>query len=389
MPNPLQRTLKPYVDWDMKLSTIEQSQFFESFAERDWLASKRALDFADDPRVPWKVNFVRYLGLCVPAVVCAMLRNMGCIRAASDVHVVVKEGTRQVVDGTSEDWKISFHFIFQVTVSLAQFKCVYEMITSYMATCTPSEFATAKNCRPECVLAHSQDLAFLLGQVSLRQYEAYVTDARRHHRAKAARTSAEGARACLSDDECDDEWKDEAALRRHALRRLLAGSWNAQDASRCTAALVGMDMHPRRNAEQGLACLGSRKTGVAQGNRLLGMMHVDTAGACSWVQDYCAKTHRLLIATECSILAPGPRCIALEPISTWDPSPWEPRSSGSHLRGSRGDGGGGGVADDASVQSCLRRMALADERALAECRALCGAAAAHRLPPGSIAHALK
>ena len=167
VPNPLQRTLKPYVDWDMKLSTIEKSQFFESFAESDYQEQKTArlkqsIDFKEDPSVPWRVNFVRYLGLCVPSVVCAMLRSMGCISADTDtVHVIVKEGTRrqQLNDGGEEDWKISFHFVFQITVSLTQFKCLYEMLTSYIANCVPSEFfATSPqdHYRQECVLANTK-----------------------------------------------------------------------------------------------------------------------------------------------------------------------------------------------------------------------------------------
>ena len=112
MPNPLQRTLKPYVDWDMKLSTVEQSQFFESFTESDWLASKMGqtqeesngpnsvkmigsqAHKGNDPTVPWRVNFVRQLALRLPAVVCAMLRHMGCIKGTESVYVIVKVSVR-------------------------------------------------------------------------------------------------------------------------------------------------------------------------------------------------------------------------------------------------------------------------------------------------------
>ena len=223
----------------------------------------------------------------------------------------LQEGTRQVAgaeDKGKEDWKISFHFIFQITVSLAQFKCVYEMLTSYVSGCMPSEFATPKNCRPACVLAHAKDAGFLLGEIPLRQYESYLADV-------VARSSSQRNG---DDDDALHAARSELWLRNYAMKRLLQGTWDASDAAQCTAALVGMDMHPRRNAEQGLACLGSRKPGVAVGNRLLGMMRVEAPGSADasktpffWVQDYSTKTHKLLIATECSILVPGPRSVVV------------------------------------------------------------------------------
>ena len=415
VPNPLQRTLKPYVDWDMKLSTIEQSQFFDTFTESDWQAVKHSLsgDYKEDASMPWRVNFVRHLGMRVPAVFCGMLRSMGCIGADQDVFVLVKEGTRQVFDkdGVHSDWKISFHFIFQITVSITQFKCLYEMVTSYIANYPPSEFAAQMRDRKASAstseyaaqmrdhkaststsestasLAHTKDLGFLLGQVALRHYETYAEDLRRMRSRKRQATRKGSEKKTFFDssgaedgdeDDAGFQWRDEASLKNHAMLRLLRGSWAAEDPSLCTAALVGMDMTPRRNAEQGLAFLGSRKQGVAVGNRLVGMVRV-TPSACEWVSEYGTKTtHRLLIATEASILTPGPRCIALLPLQGWEPFPWEGESSRApHLHGLKLEAGTtrhcstalDGAVDD-SVQSCLRRMSMAEDAALSQCRGL-------------------
>ncbi len=390
VPNPLQRTLKPYVDWDMKLSTIEKSQFFESFAESDWRrkTQRTGFFFKDDPNAPWRVNYVRHLALNVPAVVCGMLRSMGCISSSHDsVHVIVKEGTRQVDE---HDWKISFHFIFQITVSLTQFKCLYEMITQYISSCCSVGVEQSDDTH----LSLTKDLGFVLGQVALMQYEMYLADSRR-------KGTSDESLYNDSDDSSRDFWQrtDESSLKNTAMLRLLQGTHDKCPAQ-CTAALAGMDMHPRRNAEQGLACLGSRKQGVAVGNRLLGMIRVDLRSGNDfqqrWLPGYSVsnhgddtklRLHKLLIASECSILAPGPRCIALEPMHTWNPFPWEDdispqssardetalaspslSSSSSHLRGSKMLAGTAGV--DESVQACLSRMMCAEEQAVALCRGL-------------------
>ena len=147
-----------------------------------------------------------------------------------------------------------------------------------------------------------------------------------------------------------------------------------------------MDMHPQSNAEQGLACLGSRKKGVSVGNRLLGMARVSLSLLEQmWVPDYESRAHKLLVATECSIVAPGPRCIALEhDMHAWKPCPWDILDK--HLRG-LGDeqqmmhhhlpiiqpaaaAAAGAEPLDSSVQSCLLRMHHAEMRALALCRGL-------------------
>ena len=197
VPNPLQRTLRPYVDWDMQLSTIEHSKFFELFTEDDWkqhllsdtltitdIETERMLHFDSSKQRqqqrPWKVEFVRRLGLCVPSVVCAMLKHMGCIEAsAKDVFVAVKEGTRELQpnDVGTIDWKISFHFVFQITVSLTQFKCLYEMITSYIGNCVPLEFAVPTCHCMDSVMPNTKDLGLVLGQVALVQYEMHLSDA--------------------------------------------------------------------------------------------------------------------------------------------------------------------------------------------------------------------
>jgi hypothetical protein len=177
---------------------------------------------------------------------------------------------------------------------------------------------------------YEQDLALLLGQIGLMQYEMYLADVRRLK--KRANTAKREGFTDDYEEDADSRGTDaqdamamktggsssESALKNYAALRLLQGTWNASNPAQRTAALVGMDMHPRRNAEQGLACLGSRKQGVAVGNRLLGMLAVEMNNKQrqSWVPGYCMEnTHRLLIATECSILAPGPRCV--QHFSCW------------------------------------------------------------------------
>lgn len=417
VPNPLQRTLKPYVDWDMQLSTIEQSQFFESFTEDDWMQhlqsdtltitdieTARMLQFDSSKQQqqrPWKVEFVRRIGLCVPAVVCGMLKRMGCIGASEkDVFVAVKEGTRELLssndDGTT-DWKISFHFVFQVTVLLTQFKCLYEMITSYIGNCVPHEFAVPECHNMESVMPNTKDLGFLLGQVALMQYEMYLLDAEAKMKSlresvnsssKSSNSPPPLARANIKNGSLSEAASAHSRiLKNRAIHRLLSGTWNALNTSHRTAALVGMDMHPRSNAEQGLACLGSRKKGVSVGNRLLGMARVSLSSLEQmWVPEYESRTHKLLVATECSIVAPGPRCIALEcDMHAWRPCPWE--ISSKHLRGLVDEqqtmhhhhaptivqpASAAAVEQplDSSVQSCLLHMHHAEMRALALCRGL-------------------
>jgi hypothetical protein len=87
--------------------------------------------------------------------------------------------------------------------------------------------------------------------------------------------------------------------------------------------LVGMDLHPLKNAHQGLACLGSRKDpALPRGNRVLGMMEVSLSADVSarWVEGYAAEAHPLLVAAEASVLVPCPLCIGLASMDAWKPA---------------------------------------------------------------------
>lgn len=255
-----------------------------------------------------------------PLVVCSILAKMGCISSDADVHVLVKEGTRMLECTTGGqsgdcDWKISFHFVFQISVSLFQFRCAYELMTSYMTGTSAGSQAGAVRTDAGgsefgCSRDGCDDLAFFLGLSSMHDYERYLRRCGTHAAA------------------------DEAELKKLALDRVLQTvklgdlcaaqecvSWGGS-----VAALAGMDLHPRQNAQQGLGCLGSKKPGAQRGNRLVGMMKVSLAGleekgtvSASWLDGYSRRSHPLLVLTEASIVSPGPRCIPLLDMRTWRP----------------------------------------------------------------------
>lgn len=114
-PNALQRTLKLYVDWDKKLSDVRSRTLFLDEAENSMM--QRRSD----------VERIRQLAMGTPSAVTRLLKKLGCSitgSSSSSIRVVVKEGTRPL-SVSQEDWKISFHFIFQITVSSTQFRLVY------------------------------------------------------------------------------------------------------------------------------------------------------------------------------------------------------------------------------------------------------------------------
>lgn len=337
----------------MGMTPVQRPEFMEGVEDGEEGEEGSAGNF------PWKVGILRNLAMRTPEAVCGILSSMGCIDPQSSVNVLVKEGTRRVVDQDGvEDWKISFHFVFQVAVSLFQFRCLYEMMASFISNCQ--------------VLPGMQDLAFFLGLVSLQQYE----------------------KSCQPSHVTGD-LKKAALCRLFMMETPHKGVANGSIICGSMSPLAGMDLHPRQNAQQGLACLGSRKTGAECGNRLVGMMIVDT-NICAghwlatgkmraWIKDYCTLSHPLLIMTEASVVAPGPRCIALRGMHSWNPFPWE-------TTGSRCDGmgmvrvqgtdsnlhGGGtssiqsakhsassshGLKEDSSVSSCMKRMQEVESKA--------------------------
>jgi len=273
VPSLLQRLQKVYVDWEMMLSTMKKSQ---AFAGRH-----SSLDTAG------MVESVRQMALKAPKAICNILYSMGCIQdSSSDVFVLVKEGTREV---DNHDWKISFHFVFQIIASVAQFQCVYEMIMHSV-----------------CCMPGPRHLAFLMGLISLRDYEA----------------SIQAGMECAG---CDEQGRRDYAFNEIVKASLCCATagWGDEAA----AALLGVDMHPAKNAFQGLACLGSKKKAGGTGNRLAGMMRVHGEGGSDWMPGYCSNAHPLLVLAEASVIMPGPRCIGLAPMERWL------AQQGLHLRG--------------------------------------------------------
>jgi len=117
----------------------------------------------------------------------------------------------------------------------------------------------------------------------------------------------------------------------------------------CMEPLAGMDLHPRKNAFQGLACLGSRKSELYQGSVYVGSMLVSSDGSSwEWIKeesteqpccctqprddtnDSVASTvvsypmsttsmnQRLNIWVECSIILPSASCVGLTIQNTPD-----------------------------------------------------------------------
>ena len=128
-PNFLQRTHKLYVDWDKKLSEVEK--LGEGFLPHRHSSNENEYGVVHRRA---NVERIRQLALQTPQAVLHLLKKMGCelqlppsalicCRDDDDVEhsncnettvkVYVKEGTRPMTpDG--KDWKISFHFVFQV-----------------------------------------------------------------------------------------------------------------------------------------------------------------------------------------------------------------------------------------------------------------------------------
>ena len=353
VPNVMQRIMKVYVDWDLLLSTVERSGFFACSTAQKVACSD----------VPSKVEMLRRLALRTPAAVCTILRDAGLLAGpggdngsamgpSSDgsVFVLVKEGSRKVavqatgkggvaggptlqfprlnqsheVSGSKlpgpaapdipspgsppdavDDWKISFHFIFQVLVSQSQFEAVYKIITSRIAN-------------------ESHDLAMVLNCVSMKGWGAHRKQQQQPH-AMSKGVQAGG-----------DPGASLKAVQADALRCVLVSDLEEQGSNAGVAApLIGLDLHPKQNSHQGLACLGSRKPSHSAhvtssipppASKLLGMMKIFVfdaghnactkaapRGCCAWewVDGYASDAHPLLILAEASILTPGPRCVGL------------------------------------------------------------------------------
>lgn len=208
-PNFLQRTHKLYVDWDKKLSDVEKlgGNFLPhpTNSENYGVIQRRT-----------NVERIRQLALETPCAIMRFLESMGCqlllhpdgdMRKDTSVQVYVKEGTRPIAPQTEaaggsqkssaanelKDWKISFHFVFQIFVSSTQFRMIYHRMSELIRDSS-----------------NHKDLAIAL---NLRDPDA--------------------------EDECDGEDSQKNAATLRAMQ-------NSQD-----GCLAGMDMHPRQNVYQG------------------------------------------------------------------------------------------------------------------------------------------
>ena len=115
-PNFLQRVHKLYVDWDKKLSEVQAKTQFLTPSSSSCAVQRNA-----------SVQQIRQLALRTPCAIMKLLKRAGGTFDAhvSEVKVLVKEGTRKIAsaDGSDEDWKISFHFVFQVLIFLEAHLC--------------------------------------------------------------------------------------------------------------------------------------------------------------------------------------------------------------------------------------------------------------------------
>lgn len=227
---------------------------------------------------PADIERIRQLALGTPRAIARILRDeAGRIAEADELFVLVKEGTRDLDGGST---KVSFHFVFQLLVTHAQFRQLYEDVVDFLVKSEDEE---------ECL-----DVA-----CALELAECAIGD--------SSSSGAEAARA-----------------------RILASSSRSP-----VHALVGLDLHPRQNAAQGLASLGARKALKNPGTRVVGMMSCATG---EWVQGYVENAHPLAVLADASIAVPGPRCIGLA-------------AKGTNLRGEKK-----GRSEDRSLRATLARI---------------------------------
>lgn len=202
-----------------------------------------------DPSAPAEetsIEKIRQLALGTPRAVARILRNATRISDDDELFALVKEGTRRVDEKST---KVSFHFVFQLLVTHAQFRQLYEDILSFLA-----------------------------------KDEACV-DVARALELTAGDSDPEEARSSIL---------------------LHASASSSSDPP--FHALVGLDLHPRQNAAQGLASLGARKSARDPGTRVVGMVSCDTG---RWVEGYVERSHPLAVLADASIAVPGPRCIGI------------------------------------------------------------------------------
>lgn len=250
-----------------------------------------------DPAHDIMVQNVRNLALRTPQAVSHILREAHLIAPRDTLYALVKEGTRQLVGSRTSTTKISFHFVFQLLVTHAQFRQLYETMVDFIVG--------HSECRD---VACALELVDSVAQQQQQQQQSFETEKREEAKA-----------------------------------RILASCGKQGDTgSKHYDSLVGLDLHPRQNAAQGLASLGARKTALDPGTRVVGMIHCDTG---EWVEGYVDRMHPIAVLSDASIAVPGARCIGVA------------RNVGqADLRGTKRDG---------SIGETLRRMQDNEKRTMA------------------------
>lgn len=247
-PNALQRTLKLYVDWDKKLSDVRTRTNFLQTGDQESVVQRRA-----------DVEAIRKLALGTPAAVMRLLKAMGCSSSSSmhgegnDVRVIVKEGTRPLTQG-EQDWKISFHFIFQIVVSSAQFRLVYHHMAELIRT-TLENLAAA-----------------------LRLVDTPDKDRQMQMETDAMRDPLHGALVGMDMHPRQNVFQVRFLEDLHQTEMILDLFMAPQDRI-SVQQLIFAYMQ-----KQGLACLGSKKSEDAPRSMYVGAMRINTE-TCEWQWD--------------------------------------------------------------------------------------------------------
>lgn len=95
----------------------------------DWDADAKLLQFLGEEDNIVKVDAVRTLALGAPAAMCGILTKLGMLDCGEEVQVLVKEGTRKRSDGS---WKVSFHFIFQIVMTVGEYQATCQRILMFL-----------------------------------------------------------------------------------------------------------------------------------------------------------------------------------------------------------------------------------------------------------------
>ena len=261
----------------------------------------------------------------------------------------------------------------QVLSSHVQFKCVYEFLFRFME------------------MHLSMDLCFLHDLVGEKDYMAHFLSAGGggHHGLDNGSPASRDRLKELAMGRLLQAYnlhRNENGVagwqqQQHPKEGECAGSYSEAFVALASAALMGLDPHPRSNSRQGLACLGSRKQANYPGSRMMGMLKVClTTGCAQWENDEDSEFlwHPLLALVEASIVIPGPRCIGVTSMKEWH-LPSDKGASGGGGRGLRGSEALGSssrllstlTCTDQSMQGIMHRVEAAEDAALKQVYMTC------------------